>query len=180
MLTATCTAIKNNGSERFPLEAIEVALATKKSISVDEKLVKELLGLNYADRRAIVLLRMLYPPDTSTHDKTKPPHKDHIFPISKFQASSPKPPGVPVTEWPAIRARADTLCNLQVILAAKNQVDKKAEMPNVWLKRVGARTRAYCSIQHVKYVPDSLSGAPAFWDKRSEKLEEDIRSLLQC
>jgi len=180
VLTATCTAIKNNGSDRFPLEAIEDALATKKSISVDEKLVKELLGLNSADRRAIVLLRMLYPPDTSTHDKTKPPHKDHIFPISKFQASSPKPPGVPVTEWPAIRARADTLCNLQVLLAAKNQVDKKAKMPSAWLKGVGSKTRAYCSTQHVKYVPDSLSGAPDFWDKRSEKLEEDIRSLLQC
>lgn len=77
-----------NGAEIFPAVKIAERLSkTRKSITVDEEFIENLLYTTYDDRYAFPILALLYPHlDYRNNDF----HKDHVHPISAFNAKSIK------------------------------------------------------------------------------------------
>lgn len=85
------TAI-DNITESFPSNAIAKKLSkTRKSITVDDEFIENLLYTQYGDRYAFPILALLYPYlDYRNGDF----HKDHVFPITAFNQKNLKKSGI--------------------------------------------------------------------------------------
>ncbi len=84
------------GSEIFPAQAIAKKLSkTRKSITMDEESIENLLLTTYEDRYAFPILALLYPHlDYKNNDF----NKDHIFPKSQFSPKNLKKLGIDLTQ----------------------------------------------------------------------------------
>lgn len=62
MLTAIRTTIQEHGQERFPVDEIEATMVRRgRSLRFEEDEIQDLIEVSYGDRRAFVLLSLLYP-----------------------------------------------------------------------------------------------------------------------
>ncbi len=105
--------------------------------------------------------------------------KDHVFPVSKFNASRLSEAGIAATDWDWLRSRADLLPNLQLLRSEDNQGGgKAAKMPKDWLKTLSTGAKRRYAAQGVKYLPDNLAGFDSFWTKRRGELRRRIEGLL--
>lgn len=84
------------GVKMFPAQAIAKKLSkTRKSITMDDESIENLLYTTYEDRYAFPILALLYPHlDYKNNDF----NKDHIFPKSQFSAKNLKKQGVDLTQ----------------------------------------------------------------------------------
>lgn len=86
----------NKGADVFPAQAISKKLSkTRKSITMDDEAIENLLYTTYEDRYAFPILALLYPHlDYKNNDF----NKDHIFPISLFTDKNLKKNRIDVTQ----------------------------------------------------------------------------------
>jgi len=86
----------NKGTDVFPAQAISKKLSkTRKSITMDDEAIENLLYTTYEDRYAFPILALLYPHlDYKNNDF----NKDHIFPISLFTDKNLKKNRIDVTQ----------------------------------------------------------------------------------
>lgn len=84
------------GNEGFPAKAIAKRLAkTRKSITMDDESIENLLFTTYQDRYAFPILALLYPHlDYKNNDF----NKDHIFPISQFSSKNLKKANIDLSQ----------------------------------------------------------------------------------
>ena len=76
----------------FPAQSIAIRLSkTRKSITVDDEFIENLLYTSYEDRYAFPILALLYP---HLDYKNGDFHKDHIHPKSRFTKSNLKKAGI--------------------------------------------------------------------------------------
>lgn len=111
------------GSEIFPATAIAKKLSkTRKSITMDDESLENLLTTTYEDRYAFPILALLYPHlDYKNNDF----NKDHIFPISQFSIKNLKKLGIDLTQEDA-RYYTENWCyngivNLQMLDSNENK-----------------------------------------------------------
>ena len=85
----------NNGTDKFPIHAIAKKLSkTRKSITMDDESIENLLYTTYEDRYAFPILALLYPHlDYKNNDF----NKDHVFPKNLFTSKSLKKQGINMT-----------------------------------------------------------------------------------
>jgi Protein of unknown function DUF262 len=179
VLVAARRAIRSHGARGFPLGAIEAELRPIKPIDVTEDFIDELCELRYGDRRTLTLLRMLFPHMVHEGPSSGGLDKDHVFPLSKFNARQLSRAGIPATDWDSLSARADLLPNLQLLRGEDNQGGgKAAKPPKQWLKSLSTSARRRYGAQDVKYLPDGLEGFETFWTKRRGELRWRIERLL--
>lgn len=174
VLTGTRSAIlATRAQPGFPLRPIERKLEESKSIAVDDALIDELCRMRYADRRTLVLLRLLFPdvPSASGLDK------DHIFPKSRINSHQVRAAGLPEAALEGLTERADQLPNLQLLDRADNQ-HKATSQPKSWFDRLERGSKDKYRMQDVKRLPPDLAGAERFWDLRQERLRRRISALL--
>jgi len=129
--------------------------------------------LPYSDRRTASLLALLFP-GISASD---PLEKDHIFPRGRLSDSRLAAAGIPAHERSVVLARAELLPNLQ-LLAKSDNINKSSAMPYDWFNGLSATAKNRYRMQDVKYLPEELSGAVAFWDRRQTSLNRRISNLL--
>lgn len=86
----------NNGSNKFPAASIAQKLSkTRKSISMDEESIENLLYTTFENRYAFSILALLYPHlDYRNNDF----NKDHIHPKSQFAPRKLKKAGIDLTQ----------------------------------------------------------------------------------
>lgn len=179
VLVAARRAIRSQGAMGFPLDVIEAELRPIKPIDVSEDFIDELCELRYGDRRTLTLLRLLFPQMVHEGPSSGGLDKDHVFPLSKFNASQLSKAGIKATDWEWLRSRADLLPNLQLLRSEDNQGGgKAAKMPKEWLKTLSTSAKRRYGAQDVKYLPDTLVGFDAFWTKRRGELRWRIQQLL--
>lgn len=179
VLVESRRVIRSHGAKSFPLVEIEQALRSIKPIDVTDALLDELCELRYGDRRTLTLLRLLFPHMVHDGPAVGGLDKDHVFPLSKFNAHQLAMAGVPGGELDRLRARADLLPNLQLLRSEDNQGGgKAAKLPKEWLQSLSGNAKRRYAAQDVKYLPDTLVGFDAFWTKRRGEMRSRIERLL--
>ena len=82
-----CATLRELGSSRFPVEALEATMRSRgKGLRFDEEEIEDLVDVSCGDRRVFPLLSLLFP----FHDLRNEFHVDHVFPRSRDWAQAPR------------------------------------------------------------------------------------------
>ena len=180
LLTSIQTALRDHGSERFPVKEIEAAMRSRgKSLRFDEEELEDLVDVSYKDRkkRTFALLSLLFP-----HlDLQNKFHIDHIFPRSCFHKKRLDRLGLLAEDQEEWREQADRLANLQLLDGTQN-MEKGALLPHEWLKETFPQDEARAAFidrHRLGELPETLEGFPAFYEARREALLGRLRKLLE-
>jgi len=162
------------GAETFPSVGIAKRLSkTRKSITVDDEFIENLLYTGYEDRYAFPILALLYP---YLDYKNGDFHKDHIHPVSQFSKRNLKVNGVDTeAENGHYYTDADMyngIVNMQLLDGNENK-SKNDKMLAEWV----ATTKPDLKRQLIPDMLD-LSAFPAFVDARWALLKERLREIL--
>ncbi len=131
LLTVLREVIAENGSEAFPSEQLQRAMAQRgKSLSFEDAEIDDLLHLTYGDRRIFPLLALLFP-FVDFHNQF---HVDHVYPRSRFTKRRLLKAGINEADVERLERQADELPNLQLLEGAANN-EKRATMPASWLAK---------------------------------------------
>ncbi|WP_293914551.1 MULTISPECIES: DUF262 domain-containing protein [unclassified Sphingobacterium] len=165
----------NNGTQIFPAQAIAKKLAkTRKSITMDDEAIENLLYTPYEDRYAFPILALLYPHlDYKNNDF----HKDHIFPQSQFLSKNLKKHQIDLTQENA-HYYTDNWCyngivNLQMLDGNENK-SKSSKTFQEW-----ASTN---EINYEKQILPKITDFKQFvefvdkrWDLLKSRLEKELK-----
>ena len=176
LLLAIRAAIKEQGGENFPVEAIETAMAKRgKSLRFDDPELEELLDIPYGDRKAFVILSLLF----HFIDLRQTTHVDHVFPRARFTSKRLLSAGVEVAVVEDFKDQVDRLANLQLLQGPENQAKQKT-LPREWLDRefTDQQREEYCSRYALGDVPDSVLGFDDFYQARRDRLGKLLRQAL--
>ena len=180
LLTSIQTALRDHGSERFPVKEIEAAMRSRgKSLRFGEEELEDLVDVSYKDRkkRTFALLSLLFP-----HlDLQNKFHIDHIFPRSCFYKKRLDGLGLSAEEQEEWKEKADCLANLQLLDGTLN-MEKGTSQPHEWLKETFPQDEARAAFieRHcLGELPETLGGFPAFYEARREVLLGRLRTLLE-
>jgi hypothetical protein len=177
LLLALRTAIDDHGVDRFPAEALEVAMSKRgKGLKFDAEEVEEILELRYGEKRVFPLLSMLYP-DFDFHNQF---HVDHIFPRSLFTSVKLAKAGFDAKQVEELGEQVDRLGNLQLLEGQQNK-QKSAALPAAWAKSQfpDVATRGlYCDRHDLGTIPDDLTGFQRFYAERRVRLKSRLQALL--
>jgi hypothetical protein len=178
LLSRIREAIREHGTQRFPTEAIEAAMASAgKSLRFDDAEIAELLELRFGSARVFPVLATLYP----GLDLTKSFHEDHIFPRSRFTRIRLAKAGIAPDKIEEYVAKADALPNLQLLAGLPN-VEKQAQLPSEWLHGPHFPTEAarstYITENDLQELPADLNGFLEFFDARRQRIEARLRRAL--
>ncbi|TDX02186.1 uncharacterized protein with ParB-like and HNH nuclease domain [Dinghuibacter silviterrae] len=162
------------GVEAFPAVAIAKKMSkTRKSITVDDEFIENLLYTRYEDRYAFPILALLYP---YLDYKNGDFHKDHIHPVSQFSKRNLKVNGVD-TEVGNGHYFKDAdfyngIVNMQLLDGNENK-SKNDKMLSEWV----AVTRPDLKRQ---LIPEMLEFEqfPEFVERRWHLLKEKLREIL--
>ncbi|MCI5114723.1 MAG: DUF262 domain-containing protein [Candidatus Electrothrix sp. AW1] len=159
----------------FPAESIAKRLSkTRKSITVDDEFIENLLYTRYEDRYAFPILALLYP---HLDYKNGDFHKDHIHPKSAFTKSKLKKAGIENTtndpDWYFTEKNYyNGIVNLQMLDGNQN-ISKGKKSLSDWVTS--------SSIDLEKHlIPDNLGleEFEKFVDTRWEILKEKLKDAL--
>jgi len=163
------------GAEIFPAQAIAKKLSkTRKSITMDDESIENLLLTTYEDRYAFPILALLYPHlDYKNNDF----NKDHIFPISQFSAKNLKKQGIDFTQENG-HYYTDNWCfngivNLQMLDSNENK-SKSDKTFEEWAKTT--------KINYEKQILPKITDFSRYiefvderWDMLKSKLETELK-----
>ncbi|MCB0537001.1 MAG: DUF262 domain-containing protein [Bacteroidetes bacterium] len=163
------------GAEIFPAQAIAKKLSkTRKSITMDDESIENLLFTTYEDRYAFPILALLYPHlDYKNNDF----NKDHIFPKSQFSAKNLKKQGIDLTQESG-NYYTDNWCfngivNLQMLDSNENK-SKSDKTFEDWAKTT--------KINYEKQILPKITDFTRFiefvderWDMLKSKLEKELK-----
>lgn len=177
LLTAIRTTIQESGQDRFPIEAIESAMARRgRVLEFTEEEIQDLLDSSYGDRRIFPLLALLYP----YFDLRQDFHIDHVFPKSLFTPRRLRAAGVPKEDVDEYRDSVDYLPNLQLLIGPLNQ--SKNDLPPLsWIERSFPSRQAaqtYIANYDLDGISDDVVSFLDFYDLRRERMGERLRSIL--
>jgi uncharacterized protein with ParB-like and HNH nuclease domain len=127
--------LKGN-SEKFPAKQIAQRLSkTRKSITVDDEFIENLLYTRYRDRYSFPILALLYP---HLDYKNRDFHKDHVHPYSVFTKTKLKKYGItPKGDedcYYSDKNMYDSVINLQMLDSNMNK-SKNDMMLEDWVKQ---------------------------------------------
>ena len=168
LLTRLPTAIKDHGSDGFPVAEIERTMGeVGKSLAFDEEAVQGLLKIRYGERNCFPLLSLIYPGnDTSRR------HVDHVYPQTVFTRAKLEKLGFPPELVAAVISMAQEIPNLQLMTPAENE-SKGGQFPATWLSAAFPDEHdraAIRALHHLGDVDDSLDTFKDFFERRREKL----------
>ena len=175
LLTALRDVLKKNSDGTFPAKALKKMMAKRgKQLTFTNDELYELLDMNYRDKRAVLLLSILFP-----HvDLSNQFHIDHVFPSSRFRPSKLKHAGFSDAEQDEMRDWVDTISNLQFLDGQLNQ-EKNATLPKEWLKKNfdSRKDRSYfCNLHSLGDLPSDIDGFKDFANARYLRLFEKLSS----
>lgn len=178
--------IKAEGADRFPLAAIEYAMARRgKSLEVTDALIEDVLGLGYGGGRTWAVLATLF-----DHVDTRMQyHVDHVFPramidarvlkSARFDDGTRRYSDSRIEEF---ASRRDLLPNLELLPGPEN-IGKSDTPPDIWLAAhyPGADGRAaFISANALpSMLPHTVDDFLAFYDQRRATLADRIRDKLE-
>lgn len=163
--------------QTFPSEKLEREMAVKgKSLVFGTEEIKDLLDMEYGDRRLFPLLSLLYP----FVDTSQLHHIDHFFPYSAFQKKRMEKLGCDSLFINACQDARNRLANL-VLLEGTLNTSKNDTLPAEWMKsrypnpdnRKAAQERLDLGI-----VPASELEFLDFYEVRKERLQERLEAML--
>ncbi|MYC69429.1 MAG: DUF262 domain-containing protein [Gemmatimonadetes bacterium] len=178
VLMALRQAISKNGSADFPIDSVmRVMFGRGKSLGFTDEEIEDLADMRSADRRAFLLLSLLFPFLNLEHHF----HVDHIFPRARFSEDDLNAAGIPEGEHRSYREMMDGLPNLQLLEGSKN-TEKQTMIPSDWLdKHTGGNPvvrQAYIDRHLLGAIPGGLHEFKDFYEARLKCLEERIREVL--
>lgn len=176
LLTRLRTAIKEHGSNGFPVAEIERTMGeVGKSLAFDEDAVQGLLKIRYGDRNCFPLLSLIYPGNDSSRR-----HVDHVYPQTVFTRAKLEKLGFPPERIAAVISMAQEIPNLQLMTPPENE-SKGGQFPAAWLAAAFPDENdraAIRALHHLGDVDDNLDAFDDYFEKRREKLAAVIRSRL--
>ena len=169
LLTALREVLKKAADNSFPADTLSGVMSKRgKQLTFSNEELYELLDMSYGDKRAFLLLSMLFP-----HvDLNNQFHVDHVFPISRFTSSKLTKSGFSDEEHEEMQNWANTVANLQLLEGQANK-EKNATLPKSWLDENFDNKKAranYCDLHALGEVPEDLSGFLDFAKARYERL----------
>lgn len=176
LLTALREVIKTD-HQTFPAEKLELEMAVKgKSLVFGAEEIKDLLDMEYGDRRLFPLLSLLY----SFVDTSQLHHIDHFFPYSAFQKKRMEKLGCDTAYINTCQDARTRLANL-VLLEGTLNTSKNDTLPAEWMKsrypnsdnRKAAEERL-----DLGTVPASELEFMTFFEERKEKLQGRLEEML--
>lgn len=177
LLTAIRTAVKESGSDGFPLDAIEDVMTKRgKSLRFTDEELEDLADIDSNDRRTFGVLSLLFPFINLTHEF----HVDHIFPRKEFSVRRLVKAGVPEGQVEEHKDRMNRLANLQLLQGTENAA-KQATMPHRWLQEAfndHAARAEYRDRHLLGEVPAKMSDFGGFYQERRGRILESLRELL--
>jgi hypothetical protein len=169
--------IKRRGTESFPHEELEAAMATLgKSLEIGEEELDDIASLRYGEPRAYVALSFLYPHETGDAQI----HVDHVIPKTRLSQSAARKAGVSESERNWLEQHRDDLANLQPLSEAEN-TSKSGKGTSDWLAerfQSASALKVMAASRHLVDVPDTAKGARQFLERRRELQIERLRELL--
>jgi hypothetical protein len=176
LLTRLRTAIKEHGSDGFPVAEIERTMGELgKSLAFDEDAVQGLLRLRYGDPNCYALLSLIYPSgDTSRR------HVDHVYPQTAFTPTKLAKLGFGPEQAARMISAAQELPNLQLLTPAENE-SKGGTLPVSWLGSAYPEDRDRAAIRtfhHLGEPSDDLTQFDDFLVERRTGLAREIRRHL--
>ena len=177
LLTAIRDAIKEYGSNGFPLSQIETVMATRgKSLVFTEEEMDELTELEYGNKRTFSLLSILFLGFDFSHHF----HVDHVYPQGLFSNRKLVSLDLSEEDVEKVKYMSNCLPNLQLLEGTINN-EKRAKMPIEWYETLWpdetART-AHLQAQGISFLVDDLSKFSLFYDDRKKTLRSRISRIL--
>ena len=175
LLTALRDVLKSELADAFPSTALRRVMAQRgKPLHFEPEEVQDLLDAEYGDRRAFLLLSLLY----SFVDLRNQFHMDHVFPRSRLTPDRLHKAGLPQDTHEAVCLQRDRLANLQLLEGGPNQ-EKSAKLPAEWLESLNLQVRQnHCALHDLGEVPVGLDGFKVFYDARRVRLAAKVTRLL--
>jgi hypothetical protein len=176
LLTRLRSAIKEHGSDGFPVAQLEQAMGEiGKSLAFDEDAIQGLLKLRYGDRNCFALLSMIYP----TGDTTRR-HVDHIYPQTAFTKAKLEKLGFVTAQIEHLLTAAQEIPNLQLLTPAENE-SKGGRFPAAWLASAFPEELArgaISALHHLGDPQDDLRAFDDFFSARRQALAAVLRARL--
>jgi Protein of unknown function DUF262 len=177
LLNALRRAIRDNSTDRFPVDAIEKEMVgLGKSLVFAPEEIEDLVDMPYGNRRVFPLLSLLYP-GVEVRGQF---HEDHVFPKSRFTRRRLGDAGVPEDRIQGFLDRVNGLPNLQLLPGPVN-VAKLAELPLAWATSTyprEAERAAYLALHDLDGLPADLLGFIDFYEQRRGRMRDRLTRLL--
>ncbi len=177
LLLAIRRAQRDAGHDRFPVAAIEAAMARAgKALTFSAQEIDELLDSQYGKPRTFALLALMY----TGIDVRNEFHVDHVFPKSRFTPARLRATGVPQERVDEYRALVNGLTNLQLLEGPIN-TSKQATMPADWARSAFADDDAiglYLAGHDLHGLPDDLGTFVEFCAARRTRMQRRIQQAL--
>jgi len=177
LLTALRTAIRENGSDGFPVHVIEREMTKLgKSLRFEEDEVEDLVETPYGNKNIFPILTLLYP-GVNTRGEF---HEDHIFAKKWFARRQLRRAGVDDSLTDEYRDRMNSLPNLQ-LLEDRVNTQKADRLPAEWARLQYPDEQArnmYLSSYDMHDLPDDLTGFLSFYEARRDRMAARLRELL--
>ncbi|MCB0877429.1 MAG: DUF262 domain-containing protein [Thermoleophilia bacterium] len=171
-------AIRSDGHDGFPVQAIEAAMRRRgKILTFDAEELDDLLDTKYGTPRAFMLLALLYP----GIDVRDPFHMDHLFPQAWFTRKRLRHAGVADHDLDAYADARDRLGNLQLIRGIDN-TRKRDMAPHDWFAAEypdAAARREVLAANFIDELPADFSGFLDFYAARRARMRERLHTLLR-
>jgi hypothetical protein len=178
LLLALRQAQRAAGSERFPIEELEAAMARRgKGLRFADEEIEDLVETRYDRKgRDFALLALMY----TGIDVRNEFHVDHVFPRSRFKPSKLAAAGFDQSQIEQLRERVDRLPNLQLLEGSIN-IAKHDVLPADWAQSVypdKAQRGLYFAGHDLESLSDTLEDFNAFYERRRELMTGKLRALL--
>lgn len=166
-------------SKGFPAKAINDRLfKLNRPVDFRDEEVKELLNLEYGDRRTFLALSILYP---QLNYRTSHFHIDHIYPRSKLVPKRLKKFGMEEQDMASVYEFRDRLGNLQMLEGQENQSKRDTDI-DMWVENQFHTETAKAHFRQSNYFPEDASlqynDFLSFLEKRSALMYEHLKSYL--
>lgn len=170
--------IRTHGTQHFPVNELEVALAKRgRTLRFEEAEIQDLADLAYGDKRTFPLLSLLYP----FIDLRNEFHIDHVFPQTKFKRQALRQAGIDPDAIDGIQDHAQRLGNLQLLQGSLNMAKNDA-MPNTWLDTIFKDNKPgrddYLHRHDIPQPPEDINSFETFYNGRRERITARLRELF--
>ncbi|AXE38009.1 DUF262 domain-containing protein [Acidipropionibacterium virtanenii] len=177
LLTRLRDVLRTNSTSRFPIEAVETAMAAVgKGLVFDDAEIDELLNLKYGGQRTFAVLSVLYP----GLDLGKKFHEDHIFPKSRFTRKRLAAAGVPADQIDDYLNSVNLMPNLQLLAGTAN-IEKQDALPAQWIEAAfptSEKRATYIAENDLDNLPLDLEGFPVFFAQRKQRIRTRLVTAL--
>lgn len=146
----------------------------------DAQALRQLVNeVHYKDRRALLLLTLLYDfIQLDTHQF----HIDHVFPRALTNRNRlVREHGLSSQQEESFKARVNVLPNLWLLQGTQN-LEKSAQLPLAWLEEhhADAATRALLmDSYHLQELPETPGDFDAFFEARAERMVHALCTIFQ-